>query len=77
MPTKLTLRLDESLIDFGKRWAQARGKSLSRVVADYLATLEKLSEQEGELPPITRSLLGVARGVEEQDYWRYIEAKHR
>jgi hypothetical protein len=30
-----------------------------------------------QLPPITRSLLGVARGVSEEDYYRYLEEKHR
>jgi hypothetical protein len=29
------------------------------------------------LPPVTRSLLGVARGADEEDYRRYLEEKHR
>lgn len=29
------------------------------------------------LPPITRSLLGIARGVDEEDYHRYQEEKYR
>lgn len=28
------------------------------------------------LPPVTRSLLGIARGVDEEDYRRYLEEKH-
>ena len=77
MQTKLTLRLDEELIEFGKRWAKRHGKTLSALVEDYLATLEKLPESSEELPPLTRELLGMARGVSEEDYYRYLEEKYR
>lgn len=30
-----------------------------------------------KLPPVTRSLLGIARGVDEEDYYRYLEEKYR
>jgi hypothetical protein len=30
-----------------------------------------------QLPPVTRSLLGAAQGVEEGDYHRYLEEKYR
>jgi len=30
-----------------------------------------------QLPPVTRRLLGVARGVSEEDYQRYLEEKYR
>ena len=30
-----------------------------------------------QLPPVTRSLLGVAQGVSEEDYYRYLEEKYR
>jgi len=30
-----------------------------------------------QLPPVTRSLLGAARGVDEEDYHRYLEEKYR
>lgn len=29
------------------------------------------------LPPITRRLLGAARGAKEEDYYRYLEEKYR
>ncbi|HKI00559.1 MAG TPA: hypothetical protein VKK31_01130 [Thermoanaerobaculia bacterium] len=37
-------------------------------------TPESFREQ---LPPVTRRLLGVARGVSESDYNRYLEEKYR
>jgi len=78
MATKLTLRMDEDLIEHAKRIARERGKSVSRLVADYFALLGR--EPEGdELPPLTRGLFGVAAGseVEESDHRRHLEEKHR
>ncbi|MBI2569950.1 MAG: toxin-antitoxin system protein [Candidatus Schekmanbacteria bacterium] len=77
MHTKLTLRLEDDLIEFGKRWAKQQGKTLSGLVSDYLATLEKLPQQTEELPPATKQLLGLARGASEEDYHRYLEEKYR
>jgi hypothetical protein len=37
-------------------------------------TSDALREQ---LPPVTRRLLGIARGVSEEDYSRYLEEKYR
>ncbi|MBI2875796.1 MAG: antitoxin [Candidatus Tectomicrobia bacterium] len=75
MQTKLTLRIDENLVEFGKHWARTRGKSLSQLVADYLSFLTTLPKNEEELPPRTWGLLGIARGVDEEDYYRYLEEK--
>lgn len=79
MQTKLTLRLDESLIVFGKHWARDRGKTLSALVSDYLATLERMPSRTGldDLPPLTKSLLGLASGVDEEAYHRYVEEKYQ
>lgn len=80
MATKLTLRMDETLIEQAKREAERRGKSLSRLVADYFERLERLREEdENDLPPITRRLRGIAAGSEltEEDYRRHLEEKHR
>ncbi|HEY0513378.1 MAG TPA: hypothetical protein VGH73_15820 [Thermoanaerobaculia bacterium] len=30
-----------------------------------------------QLPPVTRRLLGIAHGVSDEDYRRYLEEKHR
>lgn len=84
MSTKLTLRMEKALIDRAKRYARARGKSVSRLVADYFALLRTTPPQppgveEAEpLPPITRSLLGSLSGadLDEADYRRHVEEKH-
>lgn len=36
----------------------------------------EIQELEEQLPPVTRSLLGIARGMDEEDYHRYLEDKH-
>jgi hypothetical protein len=59
MQTKLTLRIDEELIEVGKILAKQQGKSLSRLIADYLATLEELSQQSDELPLSPGDCLGL------------------
>jgi hypothetical protein len=79
MQTKLTLRLDDELIDRAKSYAQQRGRSVSQLVADYFELLPGGAvEDEASLTPMVRSLLGVLRGAEigEEDYRRYLEEKY-
>lgn len=61
MQTKLTLRLEEQLIERAKAHAKKRGKSVSQMVADYFALLDREDRPE-TLAPLTRSLHG-ALGV--------------
>lgn len=80
MQTKLTLRLEEQLIEQAKSYAARAGKSVSQVVAEYfrLLTSEKTPSPQPSTP-ITRSLRGLLRGSEldEKDYRNYLEEKHR
>ena len=78
MQTKLTLRLDDDLVRFGKDFARRRGKSLSRIVADYFLLMERLDHEHRILAPKTRSLLGLLKGsdVSEKDYRDYLEEKY-
>jgi hypothetical protein len=84
MNTKLTLRLDEDLIQKAKRYSDASGKSLSKLVADYFALIETArDENRAVLPPKVRALLGAlapASGsspADEREYRRHLEEKHR
>ena len=82
MQTKLTLRLDSTLIEQTKQYAQERGFSLSQLIAGYFTLLTSGNEADAEfedgLPPITRSLLGILKesSYDAEDYTRYMEAKH-
>jgi hypothetical protein len=78
--TKLTLRLDDSLIRSAKRHSTESGKSVSRLVADYFALIDaKEPRSATELTPRVRSLLGSLSGAsaDERDYRRHLEDKHR
>lgn len=79
MQTKLTLRIDERLIERAKSHAQKTGKSVSKMVEDYFELLPKQEESEARaLTPIVSSLLGVLKNanVDEEDYRKHLEEKY-
>ena len=77
MQTKLTLRLEEQLIERAKAHAKKRGKSVSQMVAEYFVLLDR-DDQPETLAPLTRSLHGALGGaaVYEDTYRRHIEEKY-
>ena len=79
MQTKLTLRLEDHLIEQAKSYAAQAGKSVSQIVAEYfkLLTCEK-TKQSQPSSPITQSLRGILKESEldENDYKKYLEEKH-
>ena len=80
MNTKLTLRLDDRLIEKAKRYSDRSGKSLSQLVSDYFALIEGDEPLTGtELTPRVRALLGSLKGasVTEADYRSHLEKKYR
>ena len=85
MTTKLTLRMDERLIEVAKRHAAAHETSVSRMVAAYFAALEALTADaatRGPLPEPSerlRALVGVlpAEPDPEGTYRAHLERKHQ
>jgi hypothetical protein len=79
MLTKLTLRMDDNLIESAKQYSSQTGKSVSRIVADLFEIIknEKI-KRDAPLPPTVRSLRGALKGkqLDEQDYKKYLEEKH-
>ncbi|MFZ5877186.1 MAG: DUF6364 family protein [Nitrospirota bacterium] len=84
MHTKLTLRLDDELIQKAKAWAKAHRVSLSKAVAEFLARLPR-TEGERTLSPWTRRLAGTVsrkrRALDDQairrGYREFLAKKHR
>ena len=79
MKKRLTLTIDADLIQRAKRHSQKRGKTLSQTVEDYFALMDAPIEfDEADLPPKARSLVGILEGsgLDEQDYYEYLERKH-
>ena len=80
MNTKLTLRLDDELINRAKRYSDRSGKSVSQLVADYFALIETDEPIPGtELTPRVRSMIGSLKGASttEEDYRCHLEEKHQ
>lgn len=87
MHTKLTLRLEETLVEKAKAWAKAHQVSLSQAVAEFFAQLPEKGEKRGlsSLSPWTRRLAGVAAGKRtaptdeeiRRDYLDHLAEKHR
>jgi len=79
MQTKLTLRLEDQLIEQAKSYAAQAGKSVSQIVAEYfkLITTQKVKTNVPSTP-ITQSLRGLLREskLDEKDYKKYLEGKH-
>jgi Family of unknown function (DUF6364) len=79
MQTKLTLRLEEQLIEQAKIYAAQAGKSVSQIVAEYFKLLTS-QKNRANVPstPITQSLRGLLResNLDEKDYKKYLEKKH-
>ena len=78
MQTKLTLRVEDSLIQQAKDYAKEHDKSLSQIVADYFKALTE-SRKKLESAPITQSLIGVLSPseIDEDDYKKHLEDKYR
>ncbi len=78
MQTKLTLRLEEDLINQAKKYAAIEGKSVSKIVADYFSLLVQNNQiTDSDLPPVTRSLIGIlSSSINEEDYRQYLEKKY-
>ena len=79
MQTKLTLRLEDKLIEKAKIIAKKRGKSLSRLVSEYFSFItSKELKSETDLPPVVKSLYGslADSDVDESDYKEYLEGKY-
>lgn len=78
MQTKLTLRLEQQLIEQAKIHAKARGTSVSKMVADFFLSLEESGRGRESLPPLVASLYGVLEKTEatESEYHRHLEKKY-
>lgn len=79
MNTKLTLRLDDQLIESAKEYSAQTGKSVSKIVADFFVIIknEKLKNKHS-VSPIVQSLKGVLKGAQfsEKDYNNHLEDKY-
>ncbi len=59
MNAKLTLTVEDTVIDQAKKYAKIKGRSLSDIIETYLKTLTASLEEEQEIDPRVRKLMGV------------------
>jgi hypothetical protein len=78
MNTKLTLRMDEDTVRKAKIEAKRRGKSVSRMIAEFIESISKQQTSERNLPPTTASLIGILKEkkISEEDYKAHLRKKY-
>ena len=83
METKLTLRLNDNVIERAKNYARRHKISLSKMIESYLDSITKQKEDEKKIPitPLVDSLRGVIDLPADYDYKRnyrdYLENKYK
>jgi hypothetical protein len=80
---KLTLSVDERVVDRAKRYARSRRTSVSRLVETYLDLLGRAppngsrADANARTPPVLARLRGSLRRGSVADYRRHLTRKHR
>lgn len=69
MNTKLTLTIEQTIIEKAKKYANDKGKSLSSIIENYLrAITTDQNVNEVALTPIVKSLKGTFKAPKKIDY---------
>ena len=68
METKLTLKLENSVITRAKGYAKKRKTSLSKLVENYLAGVSLPGKDDIKITPIVKSLSGIIKLPSDFDY---------
>lgn len=69
MNTKLTLTIEQSIIEKAKKYASGKGRSLSDIIENYLKIITKEEQpKKVELTPIVKSLKGTFKEPRNFDY---------
>jgi hypothetical protein len=82
MDTKLTLKLDQEIIEKAKHYASEKKISLSRIVENYLNSLTSDKENNGiQISPFVKSLSSGIEIPADYDYKKdradYLEQKYK
>lgn len=83
METKLTLRLNDTVIERAKNYARSHKISLSKLIETYLDSITKHKEEEKKIliTPLVESLSGVMDLPADFDYKKeyrdYLEEKYK
>jgi hypothetical protein len=78
MEVKLTLKLDKSIIQSAKVYAEKNDRSLSRIVEDYFKIITSDIKPKKDISPLVQELSGVIseHDLANIDYVTYLEEKY-
>lgn len=79
MHTKLTLSLNENVIEQAKKYAKENNISLSRMIENYLKAITENKTKKQEISPLVKSLTGVIKLQNDnykKDYAEFLTQKY-
>ena len=59
MDTKLTIKLEQNIIQKAKGYAKTHGTSLSKIIENYLQKITNDNEEKEKITPLVKSLSGI------------------
>ena len=68
MDTKLTLKLEQTIIEKAKSYAKSHRTSLSQLIENYLQNITSEKGKEEKITPLVKSLSGIINLTEDFDY---------
>jgi len=68
MNTKLTLTIEQSIIEKAKSYAKEKGRSLSDIIENYLKAITADQRTTEDISPLVNSLRGSFKAPENFDY---------
>lgn len=81
MDTKLTLKLDEDVIEKAKEYAKLKNTSLSALIENYLQKITSEKKGKRKITPLVKSLSGIidlpADYDHKKDYTDYLMRKYK
>lgn len=81
MDTKLTLKLDDEIIEKAKEYAKVRKISLSDLIENYLQKLTTDKKNDKTITPLVKSLSGIINLPKDyndkEDYTNYLTNKYK
>jgi Family of unknown function (DUF6364) len=74
---KLTLSVDARVVSRAKEYAKRRGVSVSEMVEAYLSAVAEPPSPATSTAPILRSVRGVLKNADIDEYRKHLAAKYR
>jgi hypothetical protein len=81
MDTKLTLKLEQAIIEKAKDYAKSRQTSLSKLIENYLQRITSEPKEPEKITPLVKSLSGIIKLPKDFDdkkaYSDYLTSKYK